>query len=374
MVSLINATESQIPNIISQLEAQKSSLQKQLMNYTPGSVNFQRITQSINQIDTQIEDYKNMQLSYENRAEQSYKNAFEYFQKSLKWNPNFGKSAFYLSQLLTSSIRQNSLTYEDLPKIFEKEINGYDFMIEEFEGAMDLMPFPDNILRDTVEPIYSTDTNNNAKQITLKIQTLYDGINQLEYSYLSFNEKNAYRLIGRIYYNIVILYEQLKDYIPLDKLKTVEKLQDEAYNNFHHWEQQAIYILPGGWNRFPEWEDVYYEYLLLTVRLINIYPQDELINKIVFITQKEGEADYYMAQKSRGIPDSSLKLLSELYSTLRDENLKNQLVENIVSNYKAVYNYYKSLKEEGSPNYSRYQDRIESFFSDYEFFTRRMVK
>lgn len=374
MVSLINATESQIPNIISQLESQKSTLQKQLANYTPGSANFQRITQSINQIETQIEDYKNMQLSYESRAEQSYNNAFEYFQKSLKWDPNFGKSAFYLSQLLTSSIRQNSLTYEDLPKIFEKEIDGYDFIIEEFNGSLDLMPFPDNILRDTVEPIYSIDLSNNAKQITLKIQTLYDGINQLEYSYLSFNEKNAYRLIGRIYYNIVVLYEQLKNYIPLDKLEVVEELQNEAYSNFHHWEQQAIYILPGGWNRFPEWEDVYYEYLLLTARLINIYPQDELINKIIFITQKEGEADYYMAQKFRGIPDSSLKLLSELYSTLRDENLKNQLAENVVSNYEAVYNYYKGQKEEGSPNYTRYQDRIESFFSDYEFFTRRLVK
>ncbi len=81
-----------------------------------------------------------------------------------------------------------------------------------------------------------------------------------------------------------------------------------------------------------------------------------------------------MAQKFRGIPDSSLKLLSELYSTLRDENLKNQLAENVVSNYEAVYNYYKGQKEEGSPNYTRYQDRIESFFSDYEFFTRRLVK
>jgi hypothetical protein len=315
-----------------------------------------------------------MKISYESEAEQSYENAFEYFQRSLKWNPNFGKSAFYLSQLLTSSIRQNSLTYEDLPKIFAKEINGYDFMIEEFEGALDLMPFPDNILRDTVEPIYSSDANNNAKQIILKIQTLYDGINQLEYSYLSFNEKNAYRLIGRIYYNIVILYEQLNNYIPLDKIEVVEKLQNDAYNNFHHWEQQAIYILPGGWNRFPEWEDVYYEYLLLTARLMNIYPQDELIDKIIFITKKEGEADYYMAQKSRGIPDNSLKLLSELYSTLSNGNLKNQLGENIVNNYEAVYNYYKSLKEEGASNYFRYQDRIESFFSDYEFFTRRVVK
>jgi len=373
MVSLLNASDIQIPNIIRQLESQKNILQNQLFNYTPGSENFQNISRQIDQIQSEINRYENLKIDYSSQAKQKYDNAFNYFEKSLNYNPNFGKSSFYMAQLLTSNIRQNSLNYGDLEKIFNKNINGYNFMVDEFEGAIDLMPFPDKYLRDTVETIYSDSLNDDAKEILLKIQTLYDGINQLEYAYISFNEKNAYRLIGRIYYNIVILYEQLKDYVPSDMIEQVKKLQNDAYLNFHHWEQQAIYILPGGWNRFPEWEDVYHEYLLLTARLMNIYPFQEIIKRIDYITQKEGQADYYMALKFRGIPDNSLKLLNEIYSLLQNNELKKQLAEIVVENYKEVYEYYKEMKEIGSPKYLNYESRVETFFSEYEFFTRRLL-
>lgn len=373
MVSLLNASDIQIPNIIRQLESQKNILQNQLFNYTPGSENFQNISRQIDQIQSEIYRYENLKIDYSNQAKQRYDNAFNYFEKSLNYNPNFGKSSFYMAQLLTSYIRQNSLDHEDLPEIFNRNINGYKFMVDEFNGAIDLMPFPDKYLRDTVEPLYSDSLNNNAKEILLKIQTLYDGINQLEYAYISFNEKNAYRLIGRIYYNIVVLYEQLKDYVPSDMIEQVKKLQNDAYLNFHHWEQQAIYILPGGWNRFPEWEDVYYEYLLLTARLMNIYPFQELLNRIDYITQKEGQADYYMALKFRGIPDNSLKLLNDIYSSLTNIELKKQLAEIVVENYKDVYEFYKEMKEIGSPKYLNYESRVETFFSEYEFFTRRLL-
>lgn len=373
MVSLLNASDIQIPNIIRQLESQKNILQNQLFNYTPGSENFQNISRQIDQIQSEINRYENLKINYSNQAKQRYDNAFNYFEKSLYYNPNFGKSSFYMAQLLTSYIRQNSLDHEDLPEIFNRNINGYKFMVDEFNGAIDLMPFPDKYLRDTVEPLYSDSLNNNAKEILLKIQTLYDGINQLEYAFISFNEKNAYRLIGRIYYNIVVLYEQLKDYVPSDMIEQVKKLQNDAYLNFHHWEQQAIYILPGGWNRFPEWEDVYYEYLLLTARLMNIYPFQELLNRIDYITQKEGQADYYMALKFRGIPDNSLKLLNDIYSSLTNIELKKQIAEIVVKNYKDVYEYYKEMKEIGSPKYLNYESRVESFFEEYEFFTRRLL-
>lgn len=100
--------------------------------------------------------------------------------------------------------------------------------------------------------------------------------------------KNAYRLIGRMYYNIVVLYEQLKETLTIDSqiLSNIENLQLEAYNNFHYWIQKAIYILPGGWNRFPEWENIYSEYILLTARCLEIYPEDEVVDKIIYITQK----------------------------------------------------------------------------------------
>ena len=36
---------------------------------------------------------------------------------------------------------------------------------------------------------------------------------------------------------------------------------DYSYQEFHHWYNKALDILPASWNSYPEWEDVYSEYL-----------------------------------------------------------------------------------------------------------------
>lgn len=46
-----------------------------------------------------------------------------------------------MAQLFSSDVRLNNLKYEDLPKVFSSESNEYQFMISEFNGALDLMPF-----------------------------------------------------------------------------------------------------------------------------------------------------------------------------------------------------------------------------------------
>ena len=374
MVALQNASKTQIPNILVQLENQKNNLQKQLSTDNVSTLDLQRITRTLEQIQSEIDKYEQLKNEYQQQSFENYEKAFEYFLKSLNRNPNFGKSSFYMSQLFISDIRKDYLTYEDLPKVFNMELPEYSFMIREFEGALDLMPFPDKTLRDTVEPLYDETLNNSAKEILITIQSLYDGINQLEYTYLSFNEKNAYRLIGRIYYNIIALYQQLKDYMPNEELLKIQTLQNKAYESFHHWENQAIYILPGGWNRFPEWEDVYYEYMLLTVRLNEVYPESEIIKQIDQISKKEGMATYYMAKKNRGIPDGSLNLLTEFYTLITDLNPKQELARIVVENYKDVYEYNKKIKEENNNIYKYYKERIDSFLEDYEFFTRRVNK
>jgi O-antigen ligase len=374
MLSFKDAYDNQLPNIISQLQSQKNALQDQLLNYSFNSQEFKNITQNIAKIESEINKYQELKLKYEDSIAISYEQSFNYFLKSLNSNNNFGKSAFYMAQLFSSDVRLNHLKYEDLPKVFNLELNEYQFMISRFNGALDLMPFPDNILRDTVEPVYTTTKlDNNSKILILRIQSLYDSINQLEYAYTSFNEKNAYRLIGRMYYNIVVLYEQLKENIPLESQiqSNIEKLQLEAYNNFHYWMQKAIYILPGGWNRFPEWENIYSEYILLTGRCLEIYPENEITGKIIDITKKDGLANYYMAKKSRGIPDNSLTVLSEVYLALKDRDNKLKLANAVVDNYQNVYQYYKQLKNENSQGYLQYQKRIDSFLNEYEFFERR---
>lgn len=375
MLSFKNAYENQLPNVIAQLESQKKSLQNQLLDYSFNSPEFNRITQNIAQIESEITKYQELKSKYKESLALSYDQSFNYFLKSLSSNKNFGKSAFYMAQLFSSDVRLNNLKYEDLPKVFSSESNEYQFMISEFNDALDLMPFPDEILRDTVEPVYNTVTqiDNNSKTLILRIQSLYDSINQLEYAFTSFNEKNAYRLIGRMYYNIVVLYEQLKETLTIDSqiLSNIENLQLEAYNNFHYWIQKAIYILPGGWNRFPEWENIYSEYILLTARCLEIYPEDEVVDKIIYITQKDGSANYYMAKKTRGIPDNSLKVLSEVYLALTNNDNKLRLARAVVEHYQNVYQYYQQLKSDQTKVYLQYQQRIDNFLNEYDFFKRR---
>ncbi len=171
----------------------KKSLQNQLLDYSFNSPEFNRITQNIAQIESEITKYQELKSKYKESLALSYDQSFNYFLKSLSSNKNFGKSAFYMAQLFSSDVRLNNLKYEDLPKVFSSESNEYQFMISEFNGALDLMPFPDEILRDTVEPVYNTVTqiDNNSKTLILRIQSLYDSINQLEYAFTSFNEKKC---------------------------------------------------------------------------------------------------------------------------------------------------------------------------------------
>ncbi|BBE31951.1 hypothetical protein OSSY52_20920 [Tepiditoga spiralis] len=364
-------SNTKIPQVLNNINAQINTYKNQLKNYSPFSEQFKKINEAISSLESRKNTLKREQINYFNNAKNSYLKSKEYFLKSLDMNPAFGKSAFYLAQFFTKyPFRYEEVNYNSLPDIFELKRPEYRYIINEFKGSIDLMPFTSNKLRDTVKDIYNLAYNEETKNIILSIQTTLDEIDELEYAYTSFNEKNAYRLISKYHLVIIeklnILKSKVKD------SKKIDILLDNELKEFFHWYDEAIKLLPGAWNRFPEWENIYSEYIKLNMILLNsrIYNQSILYNKILEITKQDGMANYYMALKFRGIPDVSLELLDSLYLASSTE-YKDKLINAIINNYKDVYNYYLDQKNKNSNLYINYKQRIDKFIVTYSHYLNK---
>ncbi|GAB6188648.1 O-antigen ligase [Marinitoga arctica] len=366
-----NVVKNQIPNILNQID-KKINEYKNIKVTNP--LDLQRISTEIKNLEEQKQKYLVAKNDYENKAFDSYKNAKEYFIKSLKANPAFGKSGFYLAQLLSKTpYRLMELDYKNLEKYMNLETPEYQFILKDFEGAIDLMPFNRYQIRDTIKPLYEllkSEENIQLLQALAYIQSIQDEIDQLESNYTSFNEKNAYRLIAKLNVLIFQNLSNIEKYYNSNKevIDVISKLKERYYNDFVHWYNKTIEILPGGWNRFPEWEDVYTEYMKIMFNFNIFLGYEKTINNIINISEKEGKADYYMAKKFRGIPDKSFEFFESLYFHLKSknmDNLANVLSKSIVENYKSVYNYYVDFIEK-HPDY-RYKDRVENFIKIYKF-------
>ncbi|MBM7558279.1 O-antigen ligase family protein [Marinitoga litoralis] len=366
-----NVVKNQIPNIISQID-DKINEYKNLKVTNP--LDLQKVSNEIKKLEEQRQKYLAAKSDYENKAFESYKKAKEYFIKSLNANPAFGKSGFYLAQLLAKTpYRLMELDYNNLEKYMEMKTTEYTHMLYEYEGALDLMPFNRKKIRDDIKGLYELLKNENNTQLLQAlayIQSIQDEIDQLESNYVSFNEKNAYRLISKLNVLIFQNLNNIENYFSNNEevIKEINILKERYYNDFVHWYEKAIYILPGGWNRFPEWEDVYTEYMKIMFNFNEYLGYEKTIDNILEISKKEANADYYMAKKFRGIPDKSFEFFEDLYfhlKSLKLEELANKLSSGVVENYKDLYNYYLEYLKK-YPDYT-YRNRVETFIKTYEF-------
>lgn len=368
MDSYTDAYKNQIPQVLDKITANINDLRQKASSYI-GTSEFAKINTSISQLEAQYKDYQNKQAVYQNKAYEYYNTALDYFLKSLDTNSNFGKSGFYLAQLFTKSPYRNyNVNINDLNNIYNLNMPEYRHIIPEYNGSSDLMPFPDNDLRDTIENTYLKTDDTSLNTFFLETQFIYDEINQLETSFISFTEKNSYRLISKLYYSLIYRYNILINN-NINK-ENSEKMMTESYNNFIFWYNKAISILPGGWNRFAEWENLYSEYLSLLYSLNSVMNINDLYKDIKYAVEKDGYANYYMALKYRGIPDESMENLEKIYFILSSEN-KTDLINTIFTSYKNVYEYYTNIKNSSSQIYNVYKTRIDKFTETYEYFLRK---
>jgi len=366
-----NALKNQFPTLLKNLEQQYSQYKNELNNYAPGSLQFTQITQTLDEIEERAKEVQNAQSNYSLEARDAYEKSMDFFLKSLDSNHTFGKSMFYLAQLFVETpYRYDDVSYDDLPDAFNLKQDEYRHVIEKYKGSIDLMPFEKAYLREDLSMIYSENiTNENVKTKLVLLQGILDEITYLKTSFAYFTEKNTYKLIAKLYYNMIIQLDTLINSIP-DKNQEIRELMDKYYNSFNHWNIKTIEILPGGWNRFPEWENTYAEIISMNINLLKYIDNEKIMQNIFYFMERDGWANYHMANLNRGIPDSSLSILQDLYFNIENTNIKKSLVDNVVNSYKDVYNYYVNLSKDSNV-YNRYKNRIERFLESYRYFQRR---
>ncbi|HCZ06049.1 MAG TPA: hypothetical protein DHV12_02760, partial [Thermotogae bacterium] len=101
----------------------------------------------------------------------------------------------------------------------------------------------------------------------------------------------------------------------IDKaVRTLQSYKQKYLTAYKHWYDKAIYILPGTWNRFRDWEGIYDEYLsyLISLEVMN----SQTYSKIKEVVSREIWVSKYMAQKTGwGIPDRTFERMKALAQT-----------------------------------------------------------
>jgi O-antigen ligase len=329
-----------------------------------------------------------------------------FFLRSLKYNKTFGRSMFYLAILSTKDQRklellkrfENTKTdaekLEILKQIFTSKDDFTKYIVDDYKD------YPLKDLYILIEDIYKSGRKldeiiKNFDIVNLlNIEITQDGIDYLETSFLCFNEKNSYRILGKLNVNMRSYFLSLKNKLTSlekeypefsDRFKALESLATQkfvkAYEDFKYWYDKTIEILPGTWNRFSDWEKLYYEYLDLLVKL-SVMNQETYL-KMKEIIDKQIWVCSYMKDTSWGIPDDTFKFMSGIAQAFIDKKMYQEaltVMEDIVEIYRPAYEWNKELlpvwkEKANSKNASQktkeIYSRMENFVKNYEEFSSK---
>jgi len=307
--------------------------------------------QTIANIRAQIANNKASLLSQRQmipgEIEKYYTQAKDCFVKSVQINKTYGKSFFYLAALATDQLRiaQLSTALRTSPeKVFEQTYDEYQTLIFEpfryryFEGLSEYVKNNPEIL----------------DQIDLAtMQALADSIGLYETSLKSFTERNTFRALAMRYHGLyqyanIILYNYTDESVQ----KAMIAYPSRFFNGYANWVRKTVNIMPGGWNRFPDWknvdielatggaQDIYRYFANTTVQImdpVNYEARDLLTD----LARTEIRACVYMEKKGVwGVPDGVLDHLHALAREYRSrieyqESL--YTLEQIVEWYKEPY-------------------------------------
>lgn len=311
---------------------------------------------------------------YMRRINELYFKSRWFFLNSLKYNKTFGRSMFYLGILSTREQRKFELL-DELEKARTDEeklevLNRFLRTKNDFTKYI-VDEFKDYPLKDLY--ILIEDMNKSGENLDklfkdfdisniLEIQMTQDGIDYLETSFLCFNEKNSYRILGKMnvnlrsfLLNLVNKLKSLENKYPnfADRIKAVENVVQQrflkAYEDFKYWYDRTIEVLPGTWNRFPDWEKIYYEYVDLMIKL-SVMNQNTY-SKIKEIIEKQIWACSYMKDTSWGIPDDTLKIMLEVTQVFINKKMYQEaltVMKDTLKLYKPAYEWNKKLLPEWS--------------------------
>ncbi len=354
----------------------------------------------LNQLNSNKQNLENSVSSFQTSEMKNYNDASQNFLDSLVWDWTQGTSEFYLGLLSTFPQRDQQVVNELNGALKSSPAEQLVILKKVFYGEDPLTSFISSKYRrlnytedytliqkmvDSGKTLVELWNSLNINQL-LQMQFYRDGIDYLQTSFLSFDEKNSYRLIGQfsatlyhmerqqidVYKGIVDKYPNFKTEI--EKLITYhENLAKSDLKEMEKWYDQTIFILPGGWNRYPGWQDVYSEYInnILRDTPLNLQTYD----KIKQIAEKYVWIGRYMQTTYWAIPSNVMDIFSSVAQNFINNKQYSEaltVVNDTLKIFKPAYDWnVKDLPR--WKNNSKIYDQIEKFISSYEALKSKRV-
>jgi len=369
-----------------QLESQRQQEYNQIMNQL--NSNLQSIQTAINQFNT-----------YETT---SYDGAKYDFLHSVEWDNTYGTSEFYLGLLATFPQRDQEIINElnkalssgstpaqlnVLKDLFygKNDITQYihpNFKNLNYKGDYDLIASMVN----SGIPLVDLWNTLNINQL-VQMQMYQDGIDYLKTSLQSFAEKNSYRLIGQfsallssmnrsqasIYQDAISKYPKFKSQFE-SLIKTHDQLAQDAFNQMENWYDQLIFILPGGWNRYAGWNQIYTEYIN---NVLQNAPLDATTYaKIKEIAGKYVWIGYYMQKTYWAIPLNTMGI----FTSLAQDFINKQMYSEALTTVNDTLSIFKPAYEWNVADLDRYKgdtntyNEAQNFINQYQALQTKRVQ
>lgn len=316
----------------------------------------QNIQNIQNQIDANRRSLNAQKEAIPREILKYYEEAKSNFLKSVNLNSTYGKSYFYLAALASDPIRID-LFREELKKVPEKILN------QDFDEYQKVLPekFKYRYFRDLADYIKKNPALLDKFDLATT-QALVDSACLYEYSLLTFTERNTFKTLAIRYNSLYMINKILIDLI--DDANITNKLSalgSQFFNKFDTWTRKTLYIMPGGWNRFPDWknldielatsggQDIYRYFANLTVQALD--PVNvESRNLLVDMARLEAETCMNMERKGVwGVPDGVMDYLHAFAHECQT-----------ISEYQESIYTYKQMLEWYKENYNYISKKLEN--------------
>lgn len=355
---------------IKQAEAQKLGIQ---YNQAQAEAERQKYISNIkSQIEAQKKYLINRQKLLPSQIKEQYEAAKHNLLTSIRLNHTYGKSHFYLAALAVDPIR-----IEELRNLLNNNPEAVlSQNADEFQKVI-----PQRFKYSYYSPISQYIKNNPSfleKVDMASIQALIDSISLYELSLQVFTERNTFRAIAMRYNSLYQLNQYILENIKDSELeRKLSGYNSIFFNKYSTWVRKTLDIMPGGWNRFPDWknpdielaslgQDIYRYFANVTVKIldpVNVDSRDLLTH----LAKKEIEVCKFMELKGVwGVPDG---ILDHLHALAREYQTINEYQESVYT-YQQILEWYKE-------SYERLLEKVKnrkSFEEEYNKFVESLKK
>jgi len=333
--------------------------------------------------------YEDNQSKLNQRAAELYVSSRDRLSQSLDLAPFYGRNHYYLAALMIrperkSILLQQKANAKDPVDVWRAYFTELTEVRKHIAPEYRLFPLEKDFvwLQTKVKEGVPLESMEALVGINnwYDIQSYRDALSFFHTSFIGFDEKNTYRQMGKSYYtlyamlrNQVVAYAQLAREHPeweKDLKALMVSHQEEALLAFEAFKRaydRAIYLLPGNWQMFPEWESIYSEYISL---LLKAQPVQSVYPQIRDIANLRAQACEWMHRVQRiGIPDDIAVFYAQLTQAFLDSKMYQETLYVIDEGLNTLTKAYQWNKEDLESNAyltEENKNRIRGFLSAYE--------